>query len=367
MRWSWQIGEIAGIRVQVHATFAILLGWLAIRAWRDEPTLLSVLDGVAFVLAIFACIVLHELGHALTARRFGIRTRDITLLPIGGVARLERMPDDPTQELLVSMAGPAVNAAIAALLWFGLTSLGTPPSLSPETLENLPFLDRLLWVNVVLLVFNLVPAFPMDGGRALRAMLAMRLSFVRATRIAAALGQTLAFAFGAIGLFSNPFLVLIALFVWIGAAAEVSAVETRSALAGLQASDAMLTDFEVLAPSDPLSRAVELTLAGSQKDFPVLEGDVLRGVLTQDALVRGLSARGAGAPVETVMLEAPQPLAARVPAEEALASLNAPARLLPVIDRGQLVGILTADNVLELLRFRAAVEEPPGRGRSRAR
>ncbi len=355
MKWSWKIGQVAGIRVQIHATFAILLVWLGVRAWMDDPSPAAVLAGLVFVIAIFGCIVLHELGHALMARRFGIRTRDITLLPIGGIARLERMPTEPVQEWLVAMAGPAVNAAIAAIVALWLASTGAFPVMAPQSIEEVSLAEKLMWVNVMLLVFNLLPAFPMDGGRALRALLAIRLPYLRATRIAAGLGQAMALLFGALGLFANPFLVFIALFVWIGAAAEVSMVETRSALAGLRVADAMLTDFEVLAPQDRLARAIELTLAGSQKDFPVLEGGALRGVLSQDALVRGLSVHGESAQVDSVMAAPPLPLAAGAPAAEVL-ELLAGSRLLPVVDRGQLVGILTADNVFELLRFRGALE-----------
>lgn len=357
MKWSWKLGQIAHIEVRVHATFALLLVWLGVRAWSQEPGLASVTTGIAFVLALFGCIVLHELGHALTARRFGIRTRDITLLPIGGVARLERMPEDPIQEWLVAMAGPTVTAGIAAGLWGALQLAGSPPNLAPEHLADMSFAERLMWVNVALLVFNLLPAFPMDGGRALRALLATRLSSLRATRIAAGLGQAMALAFGALGLFLNPFLVLIALFVWIGAAAEVSMVETRTALGGLSVQDAMLSDFEVLSPRDPLRRAVALTLAGSQKDFPVLDGGELAGVLGQEALVRGLSEGGADAPVASVMTPAPEPLAARAPLARILEQLDGSTRLLPVTDAGRFVGIVTADNVFELLRFRNALEE----------
>jgi Zn-dependent protease len=359
-KWSLKIGSVAGIVIQVHATFAIIVVWLGLQAWTREPSLASVADGVGFVLALFACIVLHELGHALMARRFGIRTRDITLLPIGGVARLERMPEDPRQEWLVAMAGPAVTVLVAAVLFGALVLLGAPPgAASASGLGEAPFLERLMWVNVALAVFNLIPAFPMDGGRALRAILSMWMPAVRATRVAAGLGQAIALLFGAIGFFANPFLIFIALFVWIGAAAEVGLVETRAALEGVSVADAMLTDFETLRPGDPLARAVELTLAGSQKDFPVIEEgrDALLGVLTQEGLVRALSEGGPSAPVGPAMHPAPAGLSARVSLLEVLDRLDSSrSRLLPVMEGGVLAGILTADNVFELMRFRAALE-----------
>ncbi|MFP5344289.1 MAG: site-2 protease family protein, partial [Gammaproteobacteria bacterium] len=232
MKWSWKLTRIAGIDVYVHATFFLLLIWLAWSYWLMMGALSAVLSGVGFILALFVCIVLHELGHALTARRYGIRTRHITLLPIGGVASMERMPSDPRQEIRVALAGPAVNVAIALALWGWLrASNGWVP---PEQLglAGGPFLQRLMIVNLFVAGFNLLPAFPMDGGRVLRAALALRMDYARATRVAASLGQGLALALGFLGLFINPFLLFIALFVWIGAAAEASATQIKSALAG---------------------------------------------------------------------------------------------------------------------------------------
>jgi Zn-dependent protease len=357
MKWAWKIGRVAGIEVQVHATFAILILWLALRAWSQQKSPAAFAAEIAFVLALFGCIVLHELGHALTARRFGIRTRDITLLPIGGVARLERMPEDPKQEWLVAMAGPAVNVVLAALLFGGLALFGVHTGAAGPTLVEASFAERLMWVNVLLFAFNLIPAFPMDGGRALRALLAIRLPYVRATRVAAGLGQAIALLFGAVGLVANPFLIFIALFVWIGAGAEVGMVEVRHALAGIPVAHAMLTDFQAVAPDDPLSRAVQLTLAGSQRDFPVVAGGSLQGILTHEALVSGLAERGAGSRVASAMQPGPPAVGPNEPVERALARLEEPGcRMLPVADSRGLLGILTSENVFELLRFRAALE-----------
>ena len=174
MRWSWKLGAIAGIGIYVHATFLLLLAWVALIHYQQGRSLAAAASGLVFILTLFAIVVLHELGHALTARRFGIGTRDITLLPIGGVARLERMPEEPGQELLVALAGPAVNVALAAVLFVILVSVGGSPVLPSMTVLGGSWLARLMWVNVVLAVFNLLPAFPMDGGRVLRALLALR-------------------------------------------------------------------------------------------------------------------------------------------------------------------------------------------------
>jgi Zn-dependent protease len=188
MTWSLRLFRIAGTDVKVHVTFLLLLGFF----WLQGGTAAALM-----LLGIFACVLLHEFGHIAMARRFGGRTPDVILLPLGGVARLERMPDEPRQELLIALAGPLVTLVIAVALYAWLAFTGTTPPLVPG-LYGLPggFLDELYRINVLLLLFNLIPAFPMDGGRVLRAMLASRLGLARATRIAASIGQMLAFGNG---------------------------------------------------------------------------------------------------------------------------------------------------------------------------
>lgn len=356
-RWSWKLGTFAGIDVYVHATFLLLVGWLAYRHYRAGDTLAATLAGIVFVLAIFACVVLHEYGHALTARRYGVRTRDIILLPIGGVARLERIPDDPRQELWVAIAGPAVNVVIATLLFAWLRLTGTMVPAEQLAVEQGPFFQRLMLVNIFLVVFNLIPAFPMDGGRILRAFLALRLPYARATQIAATIGQALALLFGFLGLIGNPFLLFIALFVWIGAAQESSLVQIKSALGGIPLQQIMLTDFHRLASGDTLSRAVELTLAGSQKDFPVVEGGTVVGILTQRTLMRGLQEHGDSTPVAQVMDRQFEVADPAEMAEGVLMRLQTcDCQMLPVVRNGQLVGLVNLENVGEFLQIRAALK-----------
>lgn len=220
MRWSMRLGRVLGIELRVHATFALILAWFGYAAFSRTGTLTGAAGGVAIIALLFLCVLLHEYGHALTARRYGIGTRSITLLPIGGVALLERMPRDPRQEIVVALAGPAVNVAIAAVLAAAI-GLGL---LRPSGMTG-----TLLAANLMLAAFNLLPAFPMDGGRVLRALLALRLERLRATRIAARIGQVLALGLGLAGFLGNPFLVLIGVFVWFGARAELASTARTEA------------------------------------------------------------------------------------------------------------------------------------------
>lgn len=356
MKWSWKIARLADIDVYVHATFFILVLWIGLSYWAIGQSMAAVIEGVGFVLALFSCVVLHEFGHALTARRFGIVTTHITLLPIGGVASLERMPDDPKQEILVALAGPAVNLVIAILLWFWLSATNTMVSMEQLSLTGGSFLQRLMLINIMLAVFNLIPAFPMDGGRVLRAALAIRMDHNRATQAAAKVGQGLALWLGFLGLLYNPFLIFIALFVWIGAAAESGLEQVKSTLSGLQAGRAMLTDFQTLSPDEPLSRAIELTLAGTQKAFPVIVDQNMTGVLDQTDLLKGLQSGGEHSRVAEWMQKDILTADIHEPLEkvmERLQSCHCP--LISVTESGKLVGIVNLENIMELINIETAL------------
>jgi Zn-dependent protease len=312
---------------------------------------------VSFILAIFGCVVLHEFGHALTAKRYGIRTRDITLLPIGGVARLERMPENPRHELWVALAGPAVNVVIAAIIFVFLVGLNSVQQLFQAELMRGHFLARLMWVNLFLVGFNLLPAFPMDGGRVLRALLAHRMGRRRATQIAASVGQGMAFLFGLLGLFFNPMLIFIAFFVYIGAQAEAQMVEFSSILRGLTVRDGMQKRFRTLAAHDALSVAVSELLAGAQQDFPVLADGSVAGMLRRKDLVKALSERGATASVESAMCRECRTVQVGASLERALEGLRqSDCAAAPVLQDGQLIGLLTLENVSELVMINAALE-----------
>jgi Zn-dependent protease len=360
MRWSFRIGTIAGIRVELHVTFLILIGWIAISRGVATGSPAQALTAGLLTIMVFGCVLLHELGHALAARRYGILTRDIILLPIGGVARLQRMPDKPQQEIVVAIAGPAVNVAIAVALYL-LTGLSHPLG---EAILRGGLFETLLVVNVFMVLFNLIPAFPMDGGRVLRALLALVLPYARATRIASFVGQAFAVLFGVYGIYQhNVMLGLIALFVFLAASEERALVETRASLAGLPVRDAMVTDFRVLDVRDPLQRAVDYLMAGSQQDFPVLDGEIPVGILARADLVRALQERGGTAPVGEVVQRDGDYADPGEPLQEAIQRMRGHARTaLPVLHHGDLVGLITLENVGDLLTVRDALRRYRGGG-----
>jgi stage IV sporulation protein FB len=371
MRWSYTVARIAGTEVKVHVTFLLLLGWIAYDVWASAGPAQAVVYTLFFV-AFFLCILLHEFGHITMARRFGVRTPDVILLPIGGVARLERIPEDPRQELLVALAGPAVTVAIIVVLFLAALATGETASAILDTgvatartllygddfPVRVPFLVHLLVANTVVLGFNLIPAFPLDGGRVFRALLAGRLGLARGTRIAGAVGQTFALGLGVMGfLWSQPITLLVAFFIFLGAGSEASAVATRLAGRGLNVAHMMVTDFRTIPVHAPLQQAVDLLLAGEQREFPVVDNlGRTEGILTRDNLIRGLSRLGPQGTVSEAMTTAAPTVPPTLGFQEALDRLRAsglPA--LPVVDAGgTLVGLLTRDNITDLLLVRSA-------------
>ena len=357
MKWSWKIARIAGIDVYIHATFLLLIYLVGISYWNQQGTIGAVISGVGFILSIFACVVLHELGHSLTARRYGIRTRNITLLPIGGIAALEKMPDDPRQEINVAIAGPAVNFVIALLLYIYLDFRNVP--IAPEQLgfTGESFLYRLMMVNIFIGGFNLLPAFPMDGGRVLRAVLALRMDHTLATQKAASVGQFLAIGMGLLGMIYNPFLLFIAVFIWFGASMESNAEQIKSIISHTSVKHAMLSEFHTLSPEDTLAKAVELTLAGSQKDFPVGYQNKLDKVLHHSDLIKGLQEKGENARISDLPLQGILSTDINEPLGKLLERMQGnPAQMIYVTDSGRIVGLLNLENILELVKIQEAVE-----------
>lgn len=349
------MGRIRGIELRVHATFVVLLAWFGMAAWQERGTGPAVAGEVLFIVALFACVLLHELGHALTAQRYGIATRDITLLPFGGMARLERMPTESRQELLISLAGPAVNLVLAAVA-YGVLALWPSP-------DPLGFLPRLAVANLAIMGFNLLPAFPMDGGRVLRAVLATRMGRLAATRRAAAIGRGFAVVFVVLGLWVNTVLLLVGVFVWLAAGGELMDVELRAAAEHQVVADAMVLRFHTVGADEPLRRVLDELLAGTQEDFPVVDRERVRGMLYKPDLMRGLAEHGEAALVSSVMCEELPVLEAAAPLADALERFEEHGgRTLPVARRGRLVGLFTRQNLGELFAAREALGHELHRG-----
>jgi Zn-dependent protease/CBS domain-containing protein len=355
MGWSLPIVRIAGIQLRIHITFLLLIVWLAFGYYAQGGSAVAA-SRVIFILLLFLCVVLHEFGHAFAAKAFGINTPDITLLPIGGVARLERMPEEPVQELIIAVAGPLVNVVIALGLFVAGGSQGL---LNPSTVEGGGLIAQLLTINVILVLFNLLPAFPMDGGRVLRALLATRFSYARATQIAATVGQGFAFVFGFMGLFGpNPFLLFIALFVYIGASQEAALAQMKDVSRRFPVSSAMVREFRTLSENDSLQEAVDALLATSQHDFPVVnETSNVTGVLTRHDLIAALRKNDPALTVGDVMRRDIPTVTTGTRFEDAfriMQECNCPA--VPVLDSmKRLVGLLTPENVTELMMIQSAM------------
>jgi len=262
-----------------------------------EKALMSVL----FICAVFACVLIHELGHSLVARHFGIQAKSITLLPIGGIAAMDEMPEKPAQEITMTLIGPFINLAIAGILylfagsWAGITA----PNLYPVNTHD--FLTGLIGVNIILAGFNLIPAFPMDGGRALRGFLAMRMSYVKATSLSVSIGQAISMVFIFYGIFFNFWLALIGIFLIIGAGSEKRHVLLSSLLRGVEVQEAMTTEFHSLKPDDLLSRVLEQAYHVCQDDFPVIGESGIQGIITRSGLLAAVHEKGLGVPVSEVM------------------------------------------------------------------
>lgn len=356
---SWKIARFAGIDIFVHWSFALLIFYvMGTSLWAGE-TMSVALHYLVLVLALFVCIVMHEYGHALTARRFGVRTRRITLLPFGGTAELEKMPDKPWQELLVAVAGPAVNVVIAVILAGVLYAMAGVKGVTDISWisKGVPgFLAQLMVANIVLVVFNMIPAFPMDGGRVLRSILAMRMDYVRATNFAATVGRVIAVGFGIYALYSfEPFLILIALFIFTAGGAEARFVQAKSLIAGFRVKDVMVKDFSTVTPLTRLSDLAGVPIPGSQQDFPVLEREHLAGMLYQVQLVAAIAQQKQDQNVGSIMatdFETAHPDDSLLQLIERMQATGVPT--FPVLEDERLVGLVSAGRVNEWMRIQAA-------------
>ena len=357
MSWSLNIGRVAGTVVRVHLTFLLFLGWIFAASYATGGAATAV-DSLVFMLALFLCVLLHEFGHIFTARAFGVSTPFVTLLPIGGVAQLERIPEEPGQEFLIAIAGPLVNVVITALLvLFAGAHLTSSAAASVDNM-HIPLIDRLAAVNLFLALFNMIPAFPMDGGRVLRALLASRFGYVRATEIAASIGQFVAFALGFFGLMYNPILIFIAIFVYLAASSEAHMVALRAASRGVPVSYAMLKQFATLPPEAHLDVAVQALLQTGQGEFPVVDatGHPV-GALGRADLIRAIKTLGPDARVADAMNAELPTIGHRMPLDQAFKLLQekqAPA--VGVTDSsGRLVGLVTHETIAGMMMLQEAL------------
>ena len=354
MPWSITVGRFGDTAVKIHITFVLFLAWIAFSAWANEGVE-AALDSTVFIVLLFLCVVLHEFGHILAARRYGIRSPEVTLLPIGGVASMPRLPSDPRQELVVALAGPAVNLIIAAAL---VAALGSLRPLDFEQIENphLSLIGRLAAANLFLAVFNLIPAFPMDGGRVLHALLAMRIGGPLATEVAAKVGQAFAIGLGFLGLFGNPLLIFIAVFIYIVAAGEARMSAAQQALKGLTVGEAMETRFTPIFIDATLDQAVDALLAAAQNEFPVV--DAFRkpiGLLTREDILAAVGKHGRDEPASVVMRVGVDSVRPETPVESVFERLQDPkAAALYVTDAdGAIVGLLTRQALAEVVLIRS--------------
>lgn len=363
MRWSLSLGRLFGIEFRIHLTFLVLL-LLVFVAGLSQKGMEAALTGVGFICAVFACVLIHELGHSLIARRFGKEAKSITLLPIGGVSTMEEMPEKPSQEITMSVVGPFINLAIAGILylavgWWAGVAL---PDLYPGSASA--FFASLIGVNIMLAVFNLIPAFPMDGGRVLRGVLALNMEYVQATSIAVSVGQAISVLFMLFGIFFNLWIALIGFFLYIGAGGEKQQVMLRSALRRIPASEAMATDICSLRPDEVLARTLEHVYHGCQEDFPVVGERGIEGILTRDRILAAIHEKGIQVPVSEVMDRSFLSFGPETPLDEVYGRLlSANKTAGAVVEGDELRGMLCLQNISRYLMIQSALRSVAQLGR----
>jgi len=369
MAWSFHIADVRGIPLRIHVTFAFLL-FIVAAGWSPLGPA-GIAFGVALMVLLFASVTLHEFGHALVARRFGIPVREVVLLPIGGVALLGRNPRSAVQELAIAGAGPAVNVAIAALLAPVLILLGEPLTLTPAVLRpaagtELSLGEAVRWLlsaNVGLVLFNLIPAFPLDGGRILRGVLGLATDWHTATRWATRTGQVLAVVMGGYGLAAGQFvLALIAVLVYLAASATHADEQARAVLAGHRVGDACNRHALSLTETDRLSSVVRYLLTSYQPDFAVMRGPDLVGVVLRSDVFAALATRRDDVPVSALMTTCPRVDADGTLADARTALEDASAGVAAVFEGRRYLGLVGLDDIREaeaILAF-MRVHEPAG-------
>ncbi len=365
MKWSLSLGRIFGIKLSIHWTFIILLGFIFITQVLSGMGFSGAMLGVGYILTVFACIVLHELGHALTAKRFNIVTKNITLLPIGGLAMMERMPEKPGQEFLIAIAGPMVNVVIAFGLYLFLIFTGGIPSMEElktfmETQSSMItgeyFLFNLMAVNLFICLFNMIPAFPMDGGRILRAILCYIFNRSKATIIAARIGQFFAVLLIFAGFYVNFLLIFIGIFIFLSAGGESIYEAAKSVLSGYKVKDVFRTHYKSLSPSDKLEKVINMLFNEQNEKFLVIDGNTVKGVLTSKNVINALSEFGKDTPVSNVMEKDFPVFQTETELVEVYDKMMINRTMFsPVYDNGQLVGVVDKENIDNLILVKQAL------------
>ncbi|TRX03456.1 site-2 protease family protein [Flavobacterium gawalongense] len=353
MKGSFKLGKVAGIGIFIHWTFSLLILFIIYINYKSGQNTEQIIWSVAFILCIFITVLLHELGHALAAKNYNITTKDITLLPIGGLARLERIPEKPSEELIVAFAGPLVNITLAFITGIFITIPDTSEQLMAELSHGINannFFLNFFLINFWLALFNLIPAFPMDGGRILRALLSFKLQRHVATRISARIGQLLAMAFILFGFFTSPFLIFIGIFVIIGAQVEADYTESKFMLKGFKVQDVVMKNYPTIDANEKIKTAVALVLDSQNKNFLITEDTVPVGTLNRDQIITALSEKGANEFIYNVMDRNLVYLDSSSLLENIfeLIQLNK-SRLMLVMENNELVGTLDIENLMEFI------------------
>lgn len=361
MHWSYRIFRIFGIDVRVHATFLFIVAYFAFvwGAVREPRGWVGALYGVLLVVLLFALVLIHELTHSRVAQHYGIGVKSITLLPIGGVSSMEEIPQDPRKEFIISVVGPLSNVVLgllmlaAAPLFFNVSEVLSSGGFSTLLLSRgfVAAYVYLFVVNMTLAVFNLLPAFPMDGGRVFRAFLAMRMGRPRATRIAVAVGQILALAMGIAGLLGGGvFLILVAIFIYFGAQAESTNDDVQRILGDLRVRQAVNTRVETASPDQMIGELAARLFHIYQEDFPVVDsaGQVV-GLLTRDRLISMLGEHGSDFPVSEAM-RAEFPICSLDDSvyDAFMRMRTRQFKAAPVIESGRLVGMVSLEDISEV-------------------
>ncbi|MFP4060249.1 MAG: site-2 protease family protein [Bacteroidales bacterium] len=359
MKYSMNLGRPFGIKVSIHWTFLLLIAWVVIVALQQGGDFQQVVMYVIFILALFVCVTLHEFGHSLAARRYGIETKSITLLPIGRMANIKGMPEKPREEIIVTLSGLIVNVVIAGLIWGIIATTGSiDMDMQFEKITAKNFFLLLMVTNLFIVAFNLIPAFPMDGGRILRAALSLKMNRRKATRAASITGQFFGIVFTIGGLFINPFLVIIGIFVFLGARAEYEQEKYKYILGGYKVTDVMMHDFSKFNKNDQLKDVVKTLLDSQEEGFVVVEnGEEVAGLLTKDDIISGLSKYGEEGKVEDAMNATFESLDPGMDLQKALGKMQFNKyKFLPVTDSGKLKGVVDLNNIQEFVMVKSALK-----------